>query len=288
VRILSVVVFLIGGASACAETHADFQPYSSTSRGYTRVMRIAILAYEGDIPTLIGAGGEIVGTLSIGGNGYADSNDVRYRAVEQAAAVGGTHLLIAREGSSLSLAQVTPDRATTTVYGNTATTTYTPGAQVPINRPNGRYVVVRVPPQRWSELPTTLRPVAGQHYQGRPVVARRVTGAPGASVRVTGAPGASVMPQSRASSWFCTNGSTPDFGLCVRSFEGCEKALVDLKQYGATACTSATEATCFSWKTKNAEPAMLSCHPSLAACRRQHDYAFGQGGIIARECTPIQ
>lgn len=259
------------GLMACVQTYAAFQPYSSTVRTFRPVMSYAIVAYEGDIPTLAHAEGQVVGTLNVSGNGYAGADAIRWRAMQEAAGVGGTHLLIAGEGSSTSWAQLTPDRATTTVYGNTATTTYTPGAQMPITRHRGAFVVVRVPPERWLDLPVPLRPVQGRHFTGDLPRQRQVTDAPGAADRPI------------AGNWFCTGDDAGTMGMCFREVPACQDSYERLKQYGSNPCVTRTEASCFSAKVD--QSAQISCHPTTQACRSQRDYVFGLGNEIVRECT---
>lgn len=272
-RGITLAAFALG-LTACTRTFVDFKPYSSTVGNFRPVMSYAVVAYEGDISTLAQVGGVVVGTLNVSGNGYADTDDVRSRAMDEAARVGGTHLLVAGEGSSTNWAQITPDRATTTVYGNTATTTYTPGAEIPITRHRGAFVVVRVPPERWLDLPSSLRPVSGRHFKGAYPGQREVTGAPGSADPVT-------APID--GNWFCTSDDATTMGMCFRAATACQDTYEQLKQYGSKPCVAWPEATCFS--VKRGPSAQISCHPTMQACRSQRDYAFGQGNEIIRECT---
>jgi hypothetical protein len=272
-RSITLAAFAFG-LTACVQTYVAFKPYSSTVRTSRPVMGYAIVAYEGDIKTLAQADGQVVGTLDVSGNGYAGADDIRSRAMDEAARVGGTHLLIAGEGASTSWAQITPDRATTTVYGNTATTTYTPGAEIPITHHRGAFVVVRVPPERWLDLPVSLRPVQGRHFKGDYPGQRKVTGAPGA----TDPPIAAAR-----GNWFCTGSDVVTTGVCFRTMSACETSYEKLKQYNYQPCVERPEATCFS--AKASQSGLISCHPTMQACRAQQDYSFAQGHEIARECT---
>lgn len=243
-------------------------------------MRYTVVAYEGDIPELAKADGKVVGTLDVSGNGYAGADDVRERALEEAAAVGGTHLLIAGEGSSTSWAQITPDRATTQVYGNTATTTYTPGTQLPITRHRGAFVVVRVPPSRWIELPVALRPAPGYHFKGRYLRKQQ-------SSRASQEPHAPPAGRQAPENWSCVPSSANRPGMCFRTSQACEDAYETLEQNEPVPCEPAEEATCFSSLVAD-DPIALSCHPSMQDCRAQRDLYFGQGHEIVRECTQSQ
>lgn len=100
-RGITLAAFALG-LTACTRTFVDFKPYSSNVSNFRPVMSYAIVAYEGDISILAQAGGVVVGTLNVSGNGYADTDDVRSRAMDEAAKVGGTHLLVAGEGSTTS------------------------------------------------------------------------------------------------------------------------------------------------------------------------------------------
>lgn len=264
---------------ACEQTQAHFTPYSAQSVNLRKVVEYTIVAYRGDIPALVNAGGELVGSLDVNGNGFASADDVRSRALYEAAEIGGTHLLLASEGATTSWAKISPDTATTTVYGNTATTTVTPGAEMPVTKHHGAFLVVRVPPGRWLDLPVGLRPVPGRHFRGEYPGQQHVTGAPGSIDE-------SPITAPQSASWSCSITQDGNDGVCFRGVQQCEAWRARLNQVATTPCTPTVQATCFSFEA-NGAPSML-CHPTTAACRSQRDYMFTRGERIIQECTPSQ
>lgn len=265
-------------AAGCARTFADFEPYSATSKRLKKVVGSAVIAYEGDIPFLAQAGGEVIGSISVSGNGFADVEDIRARAQGDAADVGGTHVIIAQEGSSTSWAKISPDRVTTTSYGSTATSTYTPGAQVPITRHSGSFVVIAVPAEQWLSLPPELRPAESKLVRSN---ARRhqMVGGPGAQSAL--AP--SRAPSLRENGWYCSVADDHS-GLCVRDARECQTAYEELKAHGFAPCEAVQTAWCFSSMRAGNGPT-LSCAQSIAACRGYRDYSFGNGSSITQECA---
>lgn len=249
--------------SGCARTFAEFRPHSSNS--FRRVVHSAQFAYEGDIPALAQAGAEIVGNVRVDGNGFADSDDIRSRALEDAAAAGGTHVIIAGENASTSWAKITPDKTTTTTYGNTATTTYTPGAQIPVTRLSGSFLVIAVPPERWQDLPVALQPPETKTLPHRPIEQPR-----------TSAP-------NESSGWYCT-ADMNDNGLCFRGNDDCRQSHQELISHGFAPCRPYSSAWCYSSSRAGQQP-YLACLSSMSSCREQRDYSMSQGALILVECT---
>lgn len=267
----STAVLMFAGLTGCARTWVEFTPYRAGAGGMP-LLTYAVVAYEGDISSLAAAGAEIVGSLEVSGNGFASGDNVRGRAMEEAARHGGTHLLVAAEGSTVTWTQTTPDRATTTISGNTAHTTVYPGAQVPVTRHSGAFVIVRVPPSRWGDLPPRLQPVTGRHLAGPWPMPPRRTRVPTAS-----GGGASTAR------WYCMSGPTSDLGVCYRRNDQCQYAHAEFAKHGYATCQRRGTAACFSGRNTG-----LSCHPTDEACQAQRDYAFSQGDDIVRECTDSQ
>lgn len=82
------------------------------------------------------------------GNGYTDRTQVQdytmLKAAETTKASGGTHFrIVSAEDATREGAFVNPGQATTRVYGNTASTTYTPATVTPIIKP-GQDTYIRV------------------------------------------------------------------------------------------------------------------------------------------------
>jgi hypothetical protein len=271
-------VVLVAG---CARTVADFRPYSATSVKQPVTER-AVFAYPGDVGRLRKRGAELVGSIYVGGNGFATRDDVRDRALEQAAALGGTHVFIRNEQSSTVWAQTTPDRATTYVRGNTATTLFQPGMQVPITKFSGDFIVVRVLPERWSGLPAPLRP--RPNTIARRMIAR-ASDDPYANSDDEGRDDAQLTEASTEpahstpdSPWYCQDA---DDGRCYRTAEQCRAA--DTEE----TCDAESVAFCASWQDRDdaTDETTLRCYGTDAACRTGRDGAFADGADIMHECA---
>lgn len=270
----SVAVLLLVLLSAgCVNTWVDFKPYSTATLGRQPVLQTTILAYEGDIEALALAGAEIVGVLQVRGNGFASPYHIRRRALHEAARLGATHILLGNERSIVSWVQITPDRATTRISGNRATTTYQPGAQMPVTNHSGSFVLVRVPPEHWIQLPEGLRPVPGRHLSGE------------LPPQATTHAGSSAAPPERAS-WYCTSGQRVAAGMCFRTEMECRELRERLAAHRYSPCRGSASAFCFSFESE--EGTRLLCHPTIESCQAQRDYAFSQGQEIRRECSISQ
>ena len=103
------------------------------------------------MPYLLGAGGTVLGSMDVEGERFADSDDVRNRAMDDAARAGGTHLLVHDEDSDLAIDHHAGPHG------------------VGYLQDKGAYVVVRVPAERWASLPPGLQPVPGRNYTPRVV-----------------------------------------------------------------------------------------------------------------------
>lgn len=176
-------------------------------------------------------------------------------------------MIIAGQSSSTSWAQITPDRATTTAYGNTTTTTYTPGAQIPITRLSAGFLVIAVPRERWTELPVALQPPETLTLPSRTVA--QAIGSLAISPTVTG--------------WYCTVAMNEE-GLCFRGNDDCTRSQGELAKLGFAPCRPYPTAWCYSSSLGSERP-YLACHSSMRSCRGQRDYAMGQGSKILVECT---
>src|SRR5262249_15204420 len=128
------VTMCVEAAQRAASTHID--PYIPLPRDNAAMLRAGV-SLDGNVDSLASAGAEVVGTLSVHGNGYASKSFVLATAAEEGARAGGTHVIVAATDTSVSSEQITPDRATTTVTGRTATTTFTPGATMRVSRHSG-------------------------------------------------------------------------------------------------------------------------------------------------------
>lgn len=152
-------------ATSCVSTSTTFKPY--TSQAHAPMLDWAIEFYEGDIPLLTSAGAVVVGTVYVDGNRWADDGDLRSDASREAARRGGTHYIVGLEQTSVSTYRARPEKWTTTVENDKATTVVDPGLET-VRRRHGSYVVVRVEYAQWMRLPPALVPVPGRHYRPAP------------------------------------------------------------------------------------------------------------------------
>lgn len=252
--------------SACAETSSDFKPYSATSAKRPMTER-AVFAYVGDVSRLHEADGEFVGTIEVAGNGFAERADVRDRALVEAASQGGTHVFISGEQANTAWVKLSNDRAVTTFRGNTATTTFRPGAVVPITTHAGNYVVVRVPAENWRQLPRQLRPHPNQYAAHRIAESKRERRAETADAQQT--------------NWYCQ--AAPNAERCQRDEAGCAADASDVT------CEAESIAFCFSSQTPGdaagQSEGVLECYATLEGCRAARDATFARGARIANECA---
>jgi hypothetical protein len=140
--------------AGCVST--EYTPYKTEyGNGFPRVTNAAILAREGDVEALVGAGGFQIGTMTGYGNAYASFSLVESRVCEDAAERGATHVLFETSWVDRSY---TPVTATTECKGNKCYTQTNGGDSV--DRARAGYALIRVPPEHWSKLHHTLQPQA--------------------------------------------------------------------------------------------------------------------------------
>ncbi len=263
----------------CAGTLVDFAPYSATAVKRP-VTDSAVFAYAGDVPLLKKARGVLVGTVIMTGNAFTSRDDLRERALREAAARGGTHVFIENESAMTSFAKLTPDRAVTTVNGNTATTTFRPGASVPVTFHGGRFVVVRISPERWHRLPPQLRPEPNPYAQE--VMASRAEDGDPDDSEDSGSAVSNAVAESVAkpASWYCQSGDNAE--RCYRKKSTCERADEEVS------CDGEDVAYCFAARDKGADEdsdAELQCLSTVNGCHVARDAAFAHGAAIVNECA---
>lgn len=159
--ILLSVIF----SSACGMivTH-DFEPWKAQYKGgLPPVACEAVELYEGDIDAVGKAGGYVIGTLASSSSGMITSDKrINKKSLEKAASLGGTHVILSSEMTTVTWSQVTKDRVDThgsvDSQGNfQSTSTYTPGSKVATEHRTKMYVVIRVAPEWNEDLPSALR-----------------------------------------------------------------------------------------------------------------------------------
>ncbi len=155
----SIVALVIALVGCGASTSVKFKPRDASSARAPAVVDRAVVAFRDDAELLASAGAEILGSLEIKGSATADEDDVRSRAIVEAAKVGGTHALIAVERTAEEWEQITEDG--TRSWGGAGTKLHSqPTEGVIVNRKTSRgmFIVIRVPIERWPELPAPLQP----------------------------------------------------------------------------------------------------------------------------------
>ena len=119
--------------SACVVTRT--QPHGTVVFG--PLVKQAIEAT--DVRALEAAGGERIASLSAEGSAFNIHDDLLAKTLVEAAALGGTHVVLVSQGAVDVELLVNGTRGT-------------------VRRPTGDYDVFRVPEARWSSLPVELQP----------------------------------------------------------------------------------------------------------------------------------
>jgi hypothetical protein len=145
--------------SACAAT-AHF--HSRTGADYAPVAIRAIACSEDEARAVTAAGGIPIGTVDAKALAVnATEGDLTDKAAKVAADRGGTHVVLTARGiESFTYAQ--PGQSETVCQrvegGRDCQTTYTPPSETTVEKPTAAFVVFRVPPEKWTALPESLRP----------------------------------------------------------------------------------------------------------------------------------
>jgi hypothetical protein len=155
-RLAAVALAAAVGCAASATFH------SKTGREFPRVTRQAVRCDEDEAKRVAATGGEVIGTIDARAiTVQATDEDLADKAATVAGDNGGTHVVLtdkgieyftvynaAQEHTQCAEAQGTVD----------CQTTYTPASTSTYEKPTAKFVVFRVPPARWGELPDSLRP----------------------------------------------------------------------------------------------------------------------------------
>jgi hypothetical protein len=144
-------------AGCRAQVRTRYEPHKAEyQNGVRPVLNVAVEAHRGDIDALGRAGAEVIGTMQGSGNRFARQHHVAAQVAVDAAELGATHIVVAREDVDSTPVFLT------NCYGGVCTT-----STVAVELPRGAYLLVRVPPKRWSELPKALRPHASHRQEAR-------------------------------------------------------------------------------------------------------------------------
>jgi hypothetical protein len=146
-RLLSIAVFSLS-LTACAETApvAYFYPFSSVAPRAPQVTKSAVPIYAAETDTLSRAGGVLLGTVRVDGESDVPIKERARVAAFSAARAGGTHMVLRQSAE----------------YGSRPVVMYGPRAALEPPKASGFryeiYSVIRVPVERWAELPPPLLP----------------------------------------------------------------------------------------------------------------------------------
>ncbi len=154
---LPLALFLAG--SGCA-TSARF--YSKTGRKFTPVVEQAVVCNEQEADVVARGGGEPIGSIAARGlaSGVTEE-DVVEKAARVAAASGGTHVVLTERGVETFefVHPETHERECTRSEDRVdCRTIERPATVTTVEHPTAKFVVLRVPPERWGALPEALRP----------------------------------------------------------------------------------------------------------------------------------
>ena len=130
---------------ACVST--QFEPYSAAQHYPDAKIAYATRIFEGDLATIAKVGGRVIGKMKAEGSGSGVNNDDMIKRVgENAPDYGGTHFF---------LTDSSVDRYFTAT-GN-AWTGYQ-GPFISHEDHEANFIILRVEPDRWKELPKALQP----------------------------------------------------------------------------------------------------------------------------------
>ncbi len=136
---------------------------SKTGRKHDRVAATAVRCEEPEAQLVVQAGGEVIGTITSKSRGMATHEDLAETAQKVAAKSGGTHIVLTEKGV---------DHFTTIRAGQTWTEcVHVPGASdcQTVSTPTttstqelakASFVVFRLSPLKWNDLPPALRPLS--------------------------------------------------------------------------------------------------------------------------------
>ncbi|MFT3775175.1 MAG: hypothetical protein QM820_58250 [Minicystis sp.] len=138
--------------------------YSKTGAAYAPLVYRAVRCEEGEVPAVLAAGGMPIGTIAARSITVTATNDDLFeKALRAAGQNGGTHVVLTERGIE-SFTVTNPGtvqkRCVQTGDAVDCQRTYTPPTETTYEKPTAKFIVLRVPPERWGLLPPQLRPAA--------------------------------------------------------------------------------------------------------------------------------
>lgn len=148
--------WLLAGCMASAQFHAK------SGRDWQPLTRRAVLCNENEARAVTAAGGFPIGTITAKGLATdATPEDVADKAAVVAAKQGGTHIVRTEHGVEWFTTvhpAVTDRQCRHERHGVDCRETTTPSTTTTYSQPTAKFVVLRLPEQRWSGLPPELVP----------------------------------------------------------------------------------------------------------------------------------
>ncbi|APR76511.1 Hypothetical protein A7982_01858 [Minicystis rosea] len=157
----ATVVSLAAPLAGCV---ASAKFYSKTSAEYAPLVYRAVRCDEGEVNAVLAAGAMPIGTISARSLAVIATNDDLFeKALRTAGKSGGTHVVLTERGLE-SFTVTNPGTVEKRCVRNgdmiDCQRTFTPPTQTTYEKPTAKFVVLRVPPERWAALPPALRPAA--------------------------------------------------------------------------------------------------------------------------------
>lgn len=147
----------LAAAGCHRATRAEFQPRSAQREEAVAVA--AVQVYEDDVAALQAVGAKVLGAIDAASmSPYSGVGALAKRATQVAAESGGTHVLLTEKGLDEHFAQTPGTVHTRFNEDGSRTTTVNAPQTLRTTTPKARFLVLRVAPDRWSELPAALRP----------------------------------------------------------------------------------------------------------------------------------
>jgi len=155
---LVALPLLVGGCAASAHF------YSKTGQEYGAIVKRAVICNESEAEAVARFGGEPIGSISAAGLSInATDDDLAEKAAAVAATRGGTHIVLTERGEDTFSTYHPATREKQCVWSNgiqDCTTTVQSERVTTRSQPTAKFVVLRVPFDRWALLPQSLRPAA--------------------------------------------------------------------------------------------------------------------------------
>ena len=154
---------LVALALSSAGCTASASFHSKNGAKYPAIAYRAVICDENEAQLVAQAGGVAIGSIDGKGLANASDEDVAEKAASVAAKSGGTHIVLTDKGEETYSYYHPAERERQCVWRDgvqDCTSTWTPPTVTTRTEPTAKFVVLRVPFERWGSLPENLRPVS--------------------------------------------------------------------------------------------------------------------------------